>query len=190
MYFCPNCKYTLDIKKSNNLDEKIIITEPKKLFSTIKSVDDFLENVHMYIINIPIHKLEKEKEFIKLNKDLIKAITDNINFNSVKSEAELKCNICSYTKPIVQSMLLYVQKEIDNIEINILTEDEKILMINDPSMPHTNDYNCMNLDCPTHRNSKIKDAIFFKHKGKYSVNYLCTQCLHTWPFIDLNINKN
>ena len=65
-----------------------------------------------------------------------------------------------------------------NVKIKSIEENE--LTCKDPLLPHTHDYTCKNPGCISHKDIKLKDAIFYKERNSYRVNYICTICFYNW----------
>jgi hypothetical protein len=59
----------------------------------------------------------------------------------------------------------------DNINIEDLT-----YMINDPRLIHIKGYVCKNDKCPTHKNTKLRDAVLIPDRIKQINIYICTVC--------------
>ena len=176
MYFCPKCSYILDIGKSSNItyeDDKII-TKVNDLFTIIESKKDLTE----YKIEIQKEEIINSKKYQKLQENT-KNILDNIFNSNITTSAEFKCNNCNYTDQIIKTTLLY-NISMNDINTTTLSHDECILMTNDPLLPHTSDYVCLNNKCTTHKNIKLKNAIFYKKNNTYNVNYICTICYYNW----------
>ena len=58
-------------------------------------------------------------------------------------------------------------------------EDNKIRAMN-PIYPRTKDYTCKNVNCVTHKNEELKEAVFFRQKNTYQTTYLCTVCYNSY----------
>ena len=180
MYFCPICSYVLDIGKSNNKDED----ENNTNIIKISNVDDMFkllaDNTDLYNYKPTFNKYDiiKNKKYKKISesdKNKINQLYDNI----IYSGAEFKCPNCNYNKEIITTTLLY-QITIDDKPTTIKSLDENKLITMNPILPHTHDYTCKNLDCSTHKNIKLKNAVFYKEKGSYKVNYICCVCNYGW----------
>ena len=90
-----------------------------------------------------------------------------------------ECTNCNFSNQIVKTTLLFEMNIDDNFN-KIKKIDDNELLCNDPLMPHTHDYTCKNPSCITHKDIKIKDAIFYKDKNSYKVNYICSVCFYNW----------
>lgn len=177
MYFCDKCSYKFDISKSSNIK----INDPRTIINKIPDVLKLLEDkadLSNYKASFNKEEMTKNKKFQKLNEiDKIKVI--QIFEDLQTSGADFKCNNCNYSKSIVETTLLY-QYNVNSDNIKILNIEDNKLMVNDPTLPHTHDYTCKNIDCITHKDNKKKDAIFYKDNNNYKVNYICTLCYYNW----------
>jgi len=133
-----------------------------------------------YTIAFTKDELIKNKKYQKLTEENKQKI--NILFDeNIYSGAEFKCNNCNNTKQINETTLLY-EINLDNTTNNkIKNIKENKLMCKDPLLPHVHDYNCKNPECATHKNLKLKDAVFYKEKNSYNINYICTVCFYNFP---------
>jgi aspartate carbamoyltransferase regulatory subunit len=51
---------------------------------------------------------------------------------------------------------------------------------NDPTLPHTKKYVCINNDCVTHKEPNLKEAVYYRQVGSYTVKYICKVCDSFW----------
>jgi hypothetical protein len=185
MHFCPNCSYLFDISKSSIVKETNLSStqdsDTKSLtlndvFKKLEEKDDLTK----YTIAFTKDELIKNKKYQKLtdeNKQKLNILFDD----NIYSGAEFKCNNCNNTKQISETTLLY-EINLDNTTNNkIKNIKENKLMCKDPLLPHTQDYVCKNPECPTHKNTKLRDAVFYKEKNTYNINYICTVCFYNFP---------
>lgn len=178
MYFCPNCSYLFDISKSSNIQKNESVKTPITKFNDvlIKLEDK---------IDLSKFKAEFDKDEMIKNKKYQKLSTDDKNKINVlfeedlSSGAEFKCNNCNFTKPIINTTLLY-QINLEDKITKIKNLEENELLSKDPLLPHTHDYTCKNPSCLTHKNIKLKDSVFYKEKNSYKVNYICCVCFYNW----------
>jgi len=187
MHFCPNCSYLFDISKSSIVkDTETSSTQDSDTKSlTLNDVFKKLEekdDLTKYTIAFTKDELIKNKKYQKLtdeNKQKLNILFDD----NIYSGAEFKCNNCNNTKQISETTLLY-EINLDNTTNNkIKNIKENKLMCKDPLLPHTQDYVCKNPECPTHKNTKLRDAVFYKEKNSYNINYICTVCFYNFPNI-------
>jgi hypothetical protein len=185
MHFCPNCSYLFDISKSSIVkDTETSFTQDSDtknltlndVFKKLEEKDDLTK----YTIAFTKDELIKNKKYQKLtdeNKQKLNILFDD----NIYSGAEFKCNNCNNTKQISETTLLY-EINLDNTTNNkIKNIKENKLMCKDPLLPHTQDYVCKNPECPTHKNTKLRDAVFYKEKNSYNINYICTVCFYNFP---------
>ena len=173
MYFCPNCAYLLDIKKSSNInvddEEKQILEKPSDAFKKIKSLSK-------YTANFTKEEMIKDKKYSKLKKsDKIKL--DKL-FEIVYTDAEFSCNNCNYSKQLDKTFLLYKFEKKNDLESKTI-EDNKILS-KSPILPRTRDYICKNVSCKTFKDPNLKEAVYYRDENSFSLNYLCTVCNYNW----------
>lgn len=178
MYFCPNCSYLFDISKSSKIsketDDRVIINKLPEAFKKIEDNEDLVK----YKAGFSKDEMGKNKKYQKL-KDEDKIKMNQLFEELVSSGAEFKCNNCNFIKPISETTLLYsINMESKVVKIKNLEENE--LIVNDPTLPHTQDYTCKNPSCITHKNTSLKNAVFFKEKNSYKPNYICCVCYYNW----------
>ena len=187
MHFCPNCSYLFDISKSSIVIDKNISniqsSDSDKKTLTLNDVFKKIEvneDLTKYTIAFTKDELIKNKKYQKLtdeNKQKLNTLFDE----NIYSGAEFKCNNCNNTKQINETTLLY-EVNLDNTTNNkIKTIKDNKLLCKDPLLPHTQDYVCKNPECATHKNTKLRDAVFYKEKNSYNINYICTVCFYNFP---------
>ena len=177
MYFCPICSYLLDISKSSNkadIEDTITINNTDELFKLLSSNTE-LSNYNLTFSKDDIIKNKKYKKLEDFDKQKIEKIYENL----ISSGAKFECPNCYYNKEITKTTLLY-QIIIDDKISTIKSLEENELISKDPLLPHTHDYICKNTDCNTYKNNSLKDAVFYKEKGSYKVNYICCVCYFSW----------
>ena len=178
MYFCPKCSYLFDISKSSKVSKTDDIRiSVNKITDAFKKLED-KEDLTKYKASFSKDEMTKNKRYQKLiEEDKIKI---NVLFEEiVSSGAEFKCENCNFTKQITETTVLYqVNMEDKNIKIKSIEENE--LTCKDPLLPHTHDYTCKNPSCISHKDIKLKDAVFYKERNSYKVNYICTICFYNW----------
>ena len=187
MHFCPNCSYLFDISKSSIvIDKKISNIQSSDSDTKTLTLNDVFKKIEVnedltkYTIAFTKDELIKNKKYQKLtdeNKQKLNTLFDE----NIYSGAEFKCNNCNNTKQINETTLLY-EVNLDNTTNNKIKniKDNKLLC-KDPLLPHTQDYVCKNPECATHKNTKLRDAVFYKEKNSYNINYICTLCFYNFP---------
>jgi len=177
MYFCPSCSYSFDIVKSSSSSVKDSRTEISKMAEAIKLFEE-KEDMTKYVASFSRDETSKNKKYQKLD-DKQKAVFNQIFDELTSSGAEFRCNNCNNVQQIKSTILLYnLNMEEKNTTTRTLEENEFIC--NDPILPRTHDYTCKNPNCITHKNSNNKEAVFFKEKNSFKVNYICTTCYFSW----------
>jgi len=179
MYFCPNCSYIFDIYKSVNTtpvnDTRISIKKSNDLFKLLENNSDLSK----YKAEFTKEELNKNKKYQKIKDDekyLINIIFENI----LSSDAEFHCNNCNLSNKINETTLLYNINFNENNTNNNFTLEENKLMTKNPLYQHTHDYICKNIDCETHKNNLIKDAIYVKNNNNYNGFHICCICYYNW----------
>jgi hypothetical protein len=178
MNFCPNCNNILDCIKSLNISsEKISL---KKCSDLIKLIENN-EDISNYKVEFNKIDILEHKKYLKYDENLKNKINQLFKQTSnLNTSAEYKCLNCGYSKPILETTRLYYNSvDSDNL-IFIKSLEENELISNDPLVPHTKDYICKNPNCITHKQSELKDSIFYKDKHSYKVNYICCICFYNW----------
>ena len=175
---CPKCSNSFDISKSSNttkvIDTRIKINKISDALSLFEEGKNFSD----YTATFTKEEINKNKKYQKIKDD------DKIRFNQIfeeliSSSAEFKCYNCNYSKQITETTLLY-QLEMEDKIVKISSLEENELITKDPTLPHTHDYSCKNLNCLTHKEPNRKDAIFYKDNNNYKPNYICTICFYNW----------
>jgi DNA-directed RNA polymerase subunit M/transcription elongation factor TFIIS len=178
MYFCPKCNYSFDISKTvstNTNDDKPVI---KKVSDIIKKIEDN-EDISQYRLEFKSEELEKNIKYKKLSDKDKEKINILFHINNIAG-AQFICNNCNYIKEITESLVLYKYEANAKNDKNISIENNE-LIVNNPILPRTHDYICKNIDCPTNKkNNSKKEAVFYRDKDSYRVNYVCCICYYNW----------
>jgi hypothetical protein len=177
MFLCPKCNYAYDIRKSAGTSALI---EIDKINFVFKILDENLDN---YIFTFDKKKLTNSKRFNVLDKTLQEKLLKNFD-KKVQKEvnflAEFYCTNCGNKEPITKSTKLYeINKQSEGKQF---TPDEIDIIINDPTLPRTKNYNCKNKKCETIKNDSLKEAVFFKENNykTYQLYYACCHCKYFW----------
>ena len=175
MYFCPKCDYTFDVTKSliDSSNKKETVNSFKTILKKIKNKED-LTNVKL---ELNLSELEKDDKYIKLKESIKNKIKELINKN-FPSTMKFKCLNCNFEKLITQTIRLYHLNL--KVEDNISSIESNKVLVKDPILPRTKDYICKNINCITHKNYKIKEAIYIKNDSNYKLKYICTVCFTDW----------
>lgn len=146
----------IEILKSNNIDELIKNPVFNKLSNNDKSI----------VIN-------KMKEYSKSELGQISKSGDSV----VSKECYFYCKTCGYYEIIPDRTFIFSRGDEKNDDIyNFNFVNYK----NDPTLPNTKKYNCINDNCGTHKEPKLKNAVFYRQKGSYTTRYICTVCDTFW----------
>lgn len=95
----------------------------------------------------------------------------------VNKECYFYCKTCGYYEKIPEKMFIFSRGDEKKDDIyNLGFTKYK----NDPTLPNTKKYTCINDNCGTHKEPKIKMAVFYRKKGSYSTRYICTVCDSFW----------
>jgi DNA-directed RNA polymerase subunit M/transcription elongation factor TFIIS len=178
MYFCPKCNYTFDISKAtkdDSSDTRKELNEPNDAFKRLKADKD-LSN---YIAKFSREDLENTSIYKSLSDDMKEKLDVLFQKNISTSNIEFKCNNCNYRKKIRESIKLYEMNVNSTHTIYHSIEDNKLLAMN-PIYPRTKDYECKNINCITHKDDKLKEAVFYREKDSYVTNYICNVCFNSW----------
>jgi hypothetical protein len=177
MYFCPKCNYSFDISKASTIgeDTRKKLDTPESALKRLKAG----KQLNNYMANFEKDMLENNKIYLKLSDDEKHQL--NILFESATNYGgiEFKCNNCNYRKRITETIKLY-QMNVNNTTTTYRSAyDNKLLAMN-PIYPRTKDYTCKNINCITHKDGLLREAIFFREKDSYLTNYVCTICHSGW----------
>ena len=180
VFFCPDCLYTLGISKSTTLDNyddnKIKIEDVNNLLKLIEKKED-LSN---YKVEFPKKDLLKNKKYQKLsNED-----KNNLNnlFISKVYEADLNCSKCGYKKQISNTIKLY-EYNVNDKSSRVRTLDDNKLLCLDPTLPRTRDFTCKNVNCISHKDENLKEAVFIRIPKSYNLTYICNTCHYSWNLV-------
>ena len=179
MYFCPKCNNSFDISKSTG--EAI---SKKKLDDVEGAIKRVKANKDMndYTAGFTKEELEENKYYKNLSDEQKDKLNLLFSTSNIMSGIEFKCNNCNFRKKIKETIRLYQMSVESTYSVNRSTEDNKLLAMN-PIYPRTRDYTCKNINCITHKDINIKEAVFFREKDSYQTNYICTVCFSGWKVI-------
>jgi hypothetical protein len=193
--FCPKCKNYLDISRNapivvDKSTNSIIISEVSKIFDfvntdTTETIEPIEITDQKYIVTFSEDMLKKYPKFVKTNaanKKKILAFYDKYKKEDINMYKKVYfiCNRCGYQTIIQPQTILYSQ-DLDRNSL-ILTDDDYTLMTNDPTLPRTKDYVCINPKCITHDKKKYKEkeAILVRDSKTYRLTYVCCICHTNW----------
>jgi hypothetical protein len=121
-----------------------------------------------YVYNLIAHTHEQPLE--EKGKDT-KEISDN---NTVY----YYCQKCGFSEKLQPQTLIF-SNITDNTLRNVINDNYTNLKY-DNTLPRTRNYNCHNKKCETHKNKKIKEAVFYRQYNSYITSYVCTVCNTKW----------
>jgi hypothetical protein len=177
MQFCNKCSQMYDITESSAISQK----DNRQPISKINDIFTLLENntdLSNYKITFKKDELSKNKKYQKLdetNKNMINEL-----FKEYKiSGCEFKCNNCNNNKQITETTLLFQLNANSKREISNSIEENQLITTN-PILPRTKDYSCKNQECKTHKSKSNKEAVFYREKNSYKINYICCICYYNW----------
>tara|TARA_B100001093_G_scaffold260939_2_gene249347 strand:+ start:2580 stop:3122 length:543 start_codon:yes stop_codon:yes gene_type:complete len=179
VFFCPDCTYSLGISKSLAFSSEVE-NEKKEVKTVIEALKLLDKNLNEYKAIFNKNDLEKNKKYQKLNQNDKNKL--NLLFKSNISEADLSCSNCGYKKQIEETVKLYEFNVMDNTKTVNTLEDNKLLTL-DPILPRTRDYVCKNVNCITHKDPNIREAVFMKIPKSYNLTYICCVCHYSWNLV-------
>jgi hypothetical protein len=160
---------------SETIEETIPL---KKVNEAIKIYEEE-QSLEKYKAEFKKEDLEKNSKYKKLTPENKEKFEVLFKLPPITG-AQFKCNNCSFTKEINETVLLY-ELDLSEKANKIRSLEENQLICNNPMLPKTHDYFCKNILCPTVQDKKIKkEAVFFREKDSFKVNYICTICYHSW----------
>ena len=180
MYFCPNCSYSFDISKTTNQAETSD-TDERKVISKVPDIIKLYEakeDLSLYKADFTKDELNKNKKYQKFSIEEKQSI-NQIFEKSLLSEAVFKCTNCNNIQEIKETVLLY-QYSTDTRDDKTKTLSENKFLSKDPLLPRTRDYICKNPSCITHKDDMIKEAVFYRDKNTFKLNYICNVCYFGW----------
>lgn len=178
--FDVNISETIDsskkttVKSSEKLLEELIGGSDEE---TLKKV-----NIDSLIKNPAFNKLSNNEKSLVINKineetnkelGQISKSTDTV----VSKECYFYCKTCGYYEIIPDKMFIFSrgdEKKDDIYNFNFINNK------NDPTLPNTQKYTCINDKCSTHKEPQLKNAVFYRQKGSYTTRYICTICDAFW----------
>lgn len=92
------------------------------------------------------------------------------------------CKHCSYYMQLTSETEILSKRYLND---NTFSDVNNTMYSNkryDRTLPHTRIYNCKNNLCETHKNNKLKDAVWFRtdDKNSYTTFLCCVQCGTYW----------
>lgn len=178
MFFCPQCSYSLDLKKSSIVIGSNKTYKVKSVTNGIKLIIN--ENIEpsMVFPNFTREQLLKNKNYGKLSvesKNKMLEMFDQVGGSNV---AMFSCNNCNWSEDLNQTVRLYSYSKDDKV-VKVL-DSEYLMIFNNPIYSRTKDYTCKNSECVTHKKPELKEAVFYRDNNSLVVKYVCGKCLNSW----------
>lgn len=189
MFFCEKCRYLFNITKdikSKQLGGKVINALDNifdKFSKNEKIVESDLERLSR-------KELMDDERFESLNRKDQKKLMSQIraidkDFFAEEEEnnptigsniAYFICKFCKNHKLIKPGTLIYSK----NFGSAVSSEMENYAYaIHDSTLPRTKNYICKNVDCRTHQDPSLQEAVLTKSTADQLI-YVCTQCSTYW----------
>ena len=169
MKFCVKCHYQYNLNFVNI--EKLNLKKIDNIKDLEKYEDNEIKNLNINIKESDIEKskLDKNKKELILNQIKALKLTNNVGY---------QCNNCGNIELLNATEEIY---SISNIKskLDFNVEKNKIIFM-DYTLPRTKDYLCKNPKCGTHKDSKLKEAVFYRNNDGLSLTYLCGECYYSW----------
>lgn len=184
MKFCPNCSTLLKIVDNiSDLPTQLGGGDYKEFIDTILNSDKIdtkinIANIsritqsHDYkILSIENQEIVYNKIQELLPKDK-KKLNENKSPQIEKKPVYYICPDCSFYKKLQPNTLIYSEtKNKQDKNINDFSH-----MINNPILPRTTEYTCVNDKCDTHKTGGV--AVYMRHNNK--IIYICETCKYQW----------
>ena len=202
--FCVNCRNILDlikIKKKDNLKlfefdtpiqfidyfNKNTNNNNYKINFDYMTLSDFLiENTNAKLLMQNLSTKDDTKRSELLMKDYTKQLQDKQYYLDLYNELlennvdyySLICSICKKKQPLNPNNIIY-KTSFDYSKNNDFINNID-LIINDPIIPETLNYICLNNNCKSNTNNKFKMAKIYKINNSQLVVYICKTCKNYW----------
>lgn len=197
--FCNICQNFMDItnnvantdKQTGGADDSsgYDITNTSSLIADLDIMNILSGNeISINIKDFNITDLNKNQEFNKLDNNqktlVINRILERLpknnkttQDNNTLKEFYLYCKNCGYNEKIPPRTFIFKRGN-EKGEINFDNRYKQYKYNN--TYPNTKNYTCINDNCPTHNDPKMKKAVFYRHNNSYAVRYICTVCDSFW----------
>ena len=123
-------------------------------------------NQKTLVINRLYEKLPKSQK-IQKNTDVI-----------TLKDSYFYCKNCGYNEKIPEKTFIFSRTSEKSNEDTFSSR-----FINykyDNTLPFTKKYNCINKNCPTHKDPSTKNAVFHRMGSTYAIRYVCSICDFYW----------
>jgi hypothetical protein len=183
-----------DISSDYDISSDINVSKKKKM-TTINDADILsildgtdltfeLDNFNMNDLNkVPFfNKLDSNQKTLVINR-LYEKIPKNQKMQKNTDAITLKesyfyCKNCGYNEKIPEKTFIFSRT---NDKSNEDTFSSRFINFKyDNTLPFTKKYNCLNKNCPTHKDPSMKNAVFHRMGGSYAIRYICSVCDFYW----------
>ena len=195
MQFCQKCDNIMDISRS--VPKVLVDVNPSSLSATtetqtqtvydnkiiLKIINMFKNGIDISNEKIDYDKLIKSTEYTSLKdkekKELVKIIK---SIEDDTLSAFMICKNCShYEKLTKRTMVLNIMSHNYGSGNELNDYSKYKYMRYDNTLPHTRDYVCKNKTCGSHKDSKLKNAKWFRpNQSSYETFYVCCECGIVW----------
>lgn len=191
MEFCPKCNTLFvivdDVEASK---DNIGGASPDNLISKLIHVKDIKELIQ----NVDVDKLMRSEEYQRLTDDdknhVYNKIQDALPLNKKRISKETKtkkseykmfylCKNCLFHRELQPKTKIYSKFYKTKVE-DIKDTKDYSHMVDNPILPRTKEYNCLNDECLTHKKPDLKEAVIITNREKQTVYYVCTVCKTQW----------
>ena len=175
---------SLDISDSSDYNTISDDTLPNEVISDILSGKNITINLTEKLYNnlnknFFFNKLSNNDKTLVLNRLYEKLPKNSKIFKTQSSNrpAYFYCKNCGFNFKIKNETFIFSRNKNND---NELFNTNILLNKYDSTLPYTKDYTCINKKCPTHTNSNIKKATFYRKNNTYNIKYICTVCDSFW----------
>lgn len=185
MQFCSVCNNLYNVTRNVNriqnggsLDFNNII---KSIISGQFNRDEIIHiDLATLTQSLPYKKLApKRKEFVFNKVQELQA--SKLQGKSENNLAFYICQNCKYSEQIPDGEILYSKSFLDDTNTNTTNIHIDTNIINDPTLPITTNFTCPNKNCESHKNSNLREAVFYRHiPSSFEIRYICKACLFSW----------
>jgi hypothetical protein len=185
-----------DVDLSSDYDVSSDVTSSKRkknntitetdLLNVLEGKDTLVEldNFNMNDLNkIPFfNKLDSNQKTLVINR-LYEKIPKNqklpkSNDSITTKDSYFYCKNCGYNEKIPEKMFIFSRTSEKTTEDTF--SSRFINFKYDNTLPTTKKYNCINKDCATHKEPKLKNAVFHRLGSTYGIRYICSVCDFYW----------
>jgi hypothetical protein len=173
-----------DVVSSRKKKTTIVVEEDIINILNGKDLSFELDNFNMNDLNkiSYFNKLDSNQKTLVINR-LYEKIPKNqkIPKNTdaiVTKDSYFYCKKCGYNEKIPEKMFIFSRTSEKSNEDTF--SSRFINFKYDNTLPTTKKYNCINKACATHKEPKLKNAVFHRLGSTYAVRYICNVCDFYW----------